>query len=60
MSKNIEMTQAQKDTIHDLRMAGFAIVIFNPEELGEVEPRLVQNRLVELGNEVISDLTEEP
>ena len=42
----------------ELRLAGYAVVIFSPEELGTADPRVLQNRLVELGNEAITDLQE--
>ena len=40
----------------ELRAEGSAVVIFSPHELGGVSPRVLENRLVELGNEVIFDL----
>lgn len=39
--------------VHYLRQRGYAVVIFNPDELGDVDPSRVEDRLVELGNEVI-------
>lgn len=54
-----ENLQAVADqAIHQLRLEGHAIVRFQPSELHGVEPRLLQNRLVELGNQVIDDLRE--
>lgn len=41
---------------HALREQGYAITIFNPGELREVEARRVEDRLAELGNEAIEDL----
>jgi hypothetical protein len=38
------------------RAEGYAVVIFTPEELAGASVNLVQNRLVELGWEVIADL----
>ena len=39
-----------------LRAAGFAVVIFYPDELSGVCPRAVENRLVELGTEIVDIL----
>jgi hypothetical protein len=41
-----------------IRLEGYAVVVFSPEELGGVDPRTLQNRLVELGNQAIDDLKE--
>lgn len=43
-------------TLTQLRSEGFAVVVFNPEELRGVDPERVQARLVEVGNEVIDVL----
>ena len=42
-----------------LRDAGFAVVIFYPDELGGVCPRAVENRLAELGTEIVDILSGE-
>lgn len=52
------MTQSQKDAVHSLRLAGYSVTIFSPTELQDVNPRSLENRLVELGNEAIDDLRE--
>lgn len=43
-------------TIADLRNEGCSIVLFNPNELETAPPTKVEDRLVELGWEVIQDL----
>lgn len=43
-------------TIHEIRRAGGAVVVFSLEELGQANPDEVEERLVELGNEVIAIL----
>lgn len=43
-------------SVKDLRNEGYAVVIFGPDELEGANPVHLQNRLVELGNEVIGDL----
>ena len=47
------------DTVKTLRAAGYAVVVFNPEELAGASRNRVEDRLVELGWEVISDLKPE-
>jgi hypothetical protein len=42
--------------IHSLRMAGYAVVTFTPEEIGDADAMRVEHRLTELGNQVILDL----
>lgn len=42
----------------EMQLEGYAIVVFSPEEIGTATAKSVENRLVELGNEVISDLQE--
>ncbi len=48
--------KSRSEYLSELRMAGYAVVIYSPEELGTADARVLQNRLVELGNEAISDL----
>ena len=43
-------------TIQELKDEGYAIVLFNPEELEGAEADRVEDRLIELGWEVIFDL----
>lgn len=50
------MTPVQQEAIDELRHAGFAVIIWTPDELGEASPRRVEDRLTELGWDVISDL----
>lgn len=54
------MTEEQSAMLRALRHEGFAIVVFHPEEIGNANPRRVEDRLVELGNnDVIPALTDE-
>jgi len=43
-------------TIKELKDEGYAVVLFNPEELEGADSDRVEDRLVELGWEVIFDL----
>lgn len=40
-------------TVQQLRDEGYAVVIFNPEELGEADPGDLEDLLVERGNNFI-------
>ena len=51
-----EMTEEQKKAIKELRHAGYAVIVWTPEELGEADAKRVQDRSIELGHEVIEDL----
>lgn len=53
MARIIELTR-------QLEEMGCAVVIFTEEELRGARPDLVQDRLIELGFEVIDVLAEEP
>lgn len=50
------MTEEQTKVVRELRHAGYAVIIWTPEEMKEVNPRRVEDRLIELGHEVIADL----
>ena len=54
------LTGTEWDIVGALRGAGWAVVIFNPDELRGANPERVQDRLVELGWEVIDTLSDEP
>lgn len=51
-------TSHEQEMIRSLRQRGFAVIIFSPEELKTATAHSVERRLVELGNEAISDLQE--
>lgn len=53
------MNNQQTKALRELRDQGYAIVVFNPEELGGAYADDVESRLVELGWEVIETLQEE-
>lgn len=50
------MTDSQQLALDELRGAGFAVIIWNPSELKGVNPRHVEARSVELGQEMIDEL----
>ena len=50
------MNEELFEAIRKLRDYGCAVVVFTPEELEEAMPDRVEDRLIELGWEVIHDL----
>lgn len=44
------------EVLRNLRHEGHAVIIWTPEELGDASPRRVEDRLIELGHEVIDCL----
>lgn len=50
------MSEVQKKAMQTLREAGYAVVTWSPEELGNVDAKRVEGRCVEFGNEVIKDV----
>lgn len=55
----IEVGEFRYASIKSMREAGFAIVTFSPDELRGALRERVENRLVELGNEVIDTMAPE-
>ncbi len=47
------MTQDQIETVRQMRQAGYAIIIFGPEELRGVDPDMVQDMARSRGNDAI-------
>jgi len=54
-----EPTESQYAAIHALQKAGFAVIVWSPEELRGVDPEDVEERSIELGSEVIDFMTDE-
>lgn len=50
------LSREEREVITRLRHDGFAVLVWYPEELGEANPRRVEDRLIELGHQVIEDL----
>lgn len=49
------MTTEQRAVIRALRAAGYAVVTFAPDELNGVSPRDVEDRLVQVGNDITDE-----
>ena len=50
------MTTAQMTAVRELRAKGYAVIIWTPDEVGGANPRKVEDSLIEMGWDVISDL----
>ena len=51
-----ELTDNELNVISGLRDRGFTVTIFSPDELGNANTDKVEDRLVELGWDIINDL----
>lgn len=50
------MTPEQFTALRELSNEGYAVVVFNAEELDGASPTKLEDRLIELGWEIIDDL----
>jgi hypothetical protein len=50
------MTKEQLKVLREMRHEGYAVIVWTPEELGEANPRRVEDRSIELGWGIIADL----
>lgn len=50
------MTPEELEVIASLRDKGYAVIVWTPEELKEASSQRVEDRSIELGWEIISDL----
>ena len=50
------MNESQDKSLQELRHAGYGVIIWTPEEIGDANPRKVEDRLIEMGWQVIEDL----
>lgn len=55
-----ELIEKDTELLRGLRDRGFAVVVFTPEELRGADVGLAQDRLIELGWDVIDALASEP
>lgn len=53
------MTPYQLKALQELSDEGYAVIIWTPEELRGVSANKVEDRSIELGSEIISDLAKE-
>ena len=60
MSVNPNNTKQAVEYLRQLRKMGYAVVAFTPEELRGADSDHVEDRLIELGWDVIDNLATEP
>ena len=60
MSVNPNNIKQATEHLRQLRKMGYAVIAFTPEELRGANPDHVEDRLIELGWDVIDNLAEEP
>lgn len=48
--------ESEQKVLNDLAHKGYAVVVFTPQELEGVRPKYVEDRMVEVGWEVIETL----
>lgn len=46
----------QDEAILNFKYSGYTVVVFNPEELKGANPDLVEERLIQLGYDIINQL----
>lgn len=50
------MKPDERDAVKLLRSRGYAVVVYNPEELGDVDARQLEDTVAERGSGAIEDL----
>jgi hypothetical protein len=53
------MTKDQKEAVNTLRDAGYLVIIWAPDELGDVDASHIEDVLIERGNDMIEQLKAE-
>ena len=54
-----KMTQERSKTIQDMRHEGYAVAVWNPDELRGVDPSRVEDRMIEKGGDYIDQISPE-
>lgn len=49
------MTEAEKQTLRDLRSRGYLVITWTPEEIGTADFQNIEDSVVSYGNEIIED-----
>jgi hypothetical protein len=47
------MTPEQQQAIYSLRDDGYLVILWSPKELGDIDTSYLEDRLIELGNDMI-------
>jgi len=51
------MTKEQLKALVSLTNDGYAVIVWTPDEIGDISPRHIVDRSIELGHRIIEDLT---
>jgi len=51
------MTKEQMKTLASLSSDGYAVIVWTPDEIGDISPKHIVDRSIELGHQIIEDLT---
>lgn len=50
------MNEAQRQAVNTLRDEGYLVIIWTPEELGDIDASHMEDMLIERGNDMIEQL----
>ncbi len=53
----MDLTKTELNMLRELRNRGYAVIIWTPDELKGVNPIRVEDRYIELGHQIIEDLS---
>lgn len=54
------MKDEWKNILREMRDAGYAVIVWTPEELGEVDPEWVEDASISYGNEYLIEYEDAP
>ena len=52
------MTDKQLKVLRELASEGYAVIVWTPKELGDIDPQYVEERSIEFGHQIIEDMKE--
>jgi len=55
----MELTNEEKEVLRSLRLRGFAVIVWTPEELGDVSPESVEDASISYAWNYLLEFTEE-
>ena len=53
----MDLTKTELNMLRELRNRGYAVIIWTPDELKGANRTLVEDRSIELGHQIIEDLS---
>jgi hypothetical protein len=55
----MELTNEEKEVLRSLRLRGFAVIVWTPEELGDVSPESVEDASISYACDYLLEAIEE-